>query len=373
MKKAMIMLLAALPFGALAQQQYTISGTVGKVKFPATAYVVYQERGQMKFDSTAVAPDGKFTIKGTVPNPMKAFVMLGQNGEKLNSRPNPDQIGVYLENGTIAITTPDSLFRATVGGTPLNKDQQELITLLAPFKKTEAQLNTDLKKAEGNAQEQAQLEQVYQSMAVAKLQIQAGFIENHTNSLVSLNLLRAAFSPDQYLEKATELFNSLSAGLKATAAAQSYLALLGKAKALTIGNMAPDFILKNTKDQDISLASFRGKYVLVDFWASWCGPCRRENPNVVKAYQKYKAKNFTVLGVSLDGGENAKEKWMDAIAKDGLLWEQVSDLKGWGSYAVQLYHINAVPANFLLDPTGKIIGKDLRGEELEAKLATILL
>lgn len=136
--------------------------------------------------------------------------------------------------------------------------------------------------------------------------------------------------------------------------------------------MAPDFILKNTKDQDVSLSSFKGKYVLVDFWASWCGPCRRENPNVVKAYEKYKSKNFTVLGVSLDGGENAKAKWVDAIAKDGLTWEQVSDLKGWGSYAVQLYHISAVPANFLLDPTGKIIARDLRGAELEAKLATLL-
>lgn len=372
MNKVMITLLAALPFGALAQQQYTINGTVTKVKFPATVYVVYQEKGKMNFDSTMVAPNGKFTIKGTVANPMKAFVMLGQNGEKLNSKPNPDQVGIYLENGTIDITSPDSLFRANVGGTPLNKDQQEMITLLAPFKKTEAQLNADFKKAEGNKEEQAQLEQVYESMAMAKLQIQAGFIEKHTNSLVSLNMLRAAFNPEQYLEKSTELFNSLSADLRASAFGKAYAEKLEKAKGLTVGNIAPDFTLKNTKDQEVSLTSFKGKYVLVDFWASWCGPCRRENPNVVKAYQKYKAKNFTVLGVSLDGGENAKQKWTDAITKDGLAWEQVSDLMGWESAIVQLYHINAVPANFLLDPTGKIIGRDLRGEELEAKLAAIL-
>ena len=372
MKKALIAVLALTPLAALAQQQYTISGTVGKVKFPATAYVAYQERGQMKFDSAAVQPDGKFMIKGTVSVPMKAFVMLGQNGEKLNSRPSPDQVAVYLENGIAEITTPDSLFRAKVGGTPLNQDQQELMSFLMPLKMTEAKMNADYNKAEGDKDAQAQIQEVMVSLAEARLQVVEDYIRKRPQSLVSLNLLRSAIDPNQYPEKANALFDGLSEALKASPAGQSFLNKIGKAKALTLGNMAPDFILKNTKDQDVSLSSFKGKYVLVDFWASWCGPCRRENPNVVKAYEKYKSKNFTVLGVSLDGGENAKAKWVDAIAKDGLKWEQVSDLKGWGSYAVQLYHISAVPANFLLDPTGKIIARDLRGAELEAKLATLL-
>ncbi|HEX8021380.1 TlpA disulfide reductase family protein [Mucilaginibacter sp.] len=372
MKKTMITLLSALPFTAFAQQQYTINGTAQKVKFPAMAYLVHQEQAKMMFDSAAVSPDGKFTIKGNVAIPMKAFLMLAQNGEKLNSRPSPDQVGLYLETGTISVTTPDSLYKAKIGGTPLNKDQQEMIDLVAPFKKTEAQLNADFKKAEGDQDAQQQLEQVFQSMSVAKLQIQEGFITNHPKSLVSLNLLRQAVSPDENLEKAESIFKLLSPELKATAAAQSYVRLIENAKSLTVGHVAPNFTLKNTKDEDVSLASFKGKYVLVDFWASWCGPCRRENPNVVKAYEKYKGKNFTILGVSLDGGENAKEKWLAAIAKDGLTWEQVSDLQGWESTAVKLYHINSVPANFLLDPTGKIIGRDLRGEELETKLSNIL-
>lgn len=371
MKKVIITLLAVLPFAALAQQQYTIKGTIGKVSLPATAYVVYQESGRMKFDSAAVHPDGKFMITGTVSVPMKGYVMMTPAGEKLFSRPSADQIGVYLENGIIEFSTPDSMLKAKIGGTRLNRDQQELTTLLTSFTKKEAELELAFRKAAGNAKEQVKNQQLLSNMSASKALAQETFIKNRPNSLVSLDLLRTSFRPDKNAEKANMLFNMLSQEIRDSKAGQSYLSSIGKTKVLEIGSMAPDFTLKNTKGEDVSLSSFKGKYVLVDFWASWCIPCRQENPNVVKAYEKFKAKNFTILGVSLDGGEDGKKNWIDAIAKDGLNWEQVSDLRGWGSYAVQLFHINAVPGNFLLDPTGKIIGKNLRGEELSAKLATI--
>ncbi|HVI47568.1 MAG TPA: TlpA disulfide reductase family protein [Chitinophaga sp.] len=195
------------------------------------------------------------------------------------------------------------------------------------------------------------------------------FIKEHPKDLASIwllmNELRSRVEPGEF----QRLFSSLDKSLQEGQYGQSVMGYIRSLKANAINIPADDFSQQDVKGQPVKLSSFRGKYVLVDFWASWCGPCRQENPNVVKAYNKYKGKNFTILGVSLD---EDRDRWLRAINQDGLTWTQVSDLRGWGNEVAQQYGVQSIPTNFLVDPDGRIIARNLRGEQLEAKLEQVL-
>ena len=168
-------------------------------------------------------------------------------------------------------------------------------------------------------------------------------------------------------EKAQSAFLKIPDAYKNSPPGKSIPVLIGAKEKTQIGKVAPDFTQQTPDNRTLSVSGFKGKYLLIDFWASWCGPCRAENPNLVAAYQRYHDKGFEILGVSLDNASQ-KDAWVQAIQKDSLTWPQVSDLKGWDNEAARLYGIRGIPANFLLDPSGRIIARHLRGAQLTEKL-----
>jgi peroxiredoxin len=197
------------------------------------------------------------------------------------------------------------------------------------------------------------------------------YVRTHPNSAVSAYAIRQFAGWDIDPDKVEPVFNSLSPSIKAYPSVAALQERIDIAKKTAIRKMAMDFTQNDTLGQPVSLSSFRGKYVLVDFWASWCGPCRQENPNVVKAFEQYRDKNFTVLGVSLDR-PNAKDRWLKAIHDDNLTWTHLSDLKYWDNEVAKQYGIRAIPQNLLIDPQGKIVAKNIRGEKLQEKLRELL-
>lgn len=199
-------------------------------------------------------------------------------------------------------------------------------------------------------------------------QIAALMVEK-SPSLGVINLLQMnTLDKDQYYDTYVQIAQKLKKEWPTYSKAKEFFDLVEKIKLTAVGQPAPEIALPNPDGKVVPLSSMKGKYVLVDFWAKWCGPCRQENPNVVRAYQKYKDKGFTVYGVSLD---RSREDWLQAIEQDNLTWTHVSDLKYWQSEAAKTYNITGIPFSLLLDPNGVIIAKNLRGAALHAKLEEI--
>jgi peroxiredoxin len=361
MKKHLLALLLLAPGLAAAQASYPflIKGKIGRLSAPAKIYLV---DGPQVLDS-ATLKNGTFEIKGATNWPHSAALVLARQGKLGNNSMGqayfqaPDRSYLFLEPGPIVVNSADSLTRARIAGGPLTADYQRLTAAGKPI--------TDRFKTAGS---QAQFEVLAKEYA----QIQRAFIKANPNSWVSMEAIQqlGMMGPPPYAEVAP-LYEAFSPELKNSGPGRFYGEMLQGLKATAIGAEAPNFTQATPDGKQVSLADYRGKYVLVDFWASWCGPCRQENPAVIKAYQAFKGRNFDILSVSLDN-EDGRTKWLKAIQDDHLTWTQVSDLHGWKNVAAQQYGVRSIPQNFLIDPAGKIVATNLRGEELQAKLAQFI-
>lgn len=340
-----------------SKKGFHINGTV-KNKKEGTIYVANlltekQDTLQLK--------DGKFSLSGIAdePTPFNIF-----SPELL-----PVQIIFYADQGNTDIEfTANEASSMVVKSCETQKEYERFTGLTKPLLK---QFDSIQMLAMAGKIEQQEVQNAALTIQNKYEQANLEFVKQNPGSYVSALVAYEYFRQKTQLsvEEKKSYMNQLDSKIQESHFGKKMTELIHADEITAIGKPAPTFTLEDVNGKKVSLSSFKGKYVLIDFWASWCAPCRAENPNVVAAYNKFKNKNFTILGVSLD--EN-KKQWLAAIAKDNLKWKHVSDLAGWNSLAVGLYNIKSIPSNFLIDPEGKIIAKNLQGVELENQLNNLL-
>lgn len=371
MKAQYLIALLLIPLVSWSQKSFTIKGDIKSLKTGDKIYLIY---GANLIDSATVT-NGNFNFSGMAVKPEQGKLFKNVHPNRLANEAGSvaDFATLYVEAGNVILTSESSLKNAIIKGTATN---DELLSLLNAEKPVRDKLLEQSKKralldAEKDIDLISQSKKEIAQLLAAYDPIRYEFIRKHSASLVSLNLLEGLSKDQKRIKQVELLFNALDEKLKKDERAIPIIEAIDAYTNTMIGSIAPNFVQPDAQGKLIKLTDFRGKFVLIDFWASWCNPCRQENPNIVALYQKYKDKGLAIIGISLDD-LTYKEAWLKAIKDDGLIWTQVCDFKEMDNDAVKRYGINAIPSTFLIDPDGRIVAKNLRGEALHEKLAQLL-
>lgn len=364
MKDYIYLGIIAIFFAACSSEpHYVINGNIDGAD-SVTFYIQKREAGNIINIDSAFSKNGSFKIKGgKIEYPQMIQLVAGDTRKRTS---------FYLENSEITVSgSLDSLFKAEIKGSKTQDEYQAFVDSNKPLSDKYSEIYSDYQAAvqSGDAAKKELIIKQTDSIEKEMINNQKNFVVNNPASYVTPSILS---SVSYYMEadEIETIINKLDTAIAALPQIVSLKENVAIMKTVSIGQKAPDFTMNDTDGNPVSLSSKVGSgLLLVDFWAGWCGPCRRENPNIVKLYNDFNKKGFDVFGVSLD---QTKESWLKAIADDKLTWTHVSDLQYWNNSAAKLYGIKAIPANFLLDENGIIIGRNLMGEELYKKVSEIL-
>ncbi|HSB92732.1 MAG TPA: TlpA disulfide reductase family protein [Flavitalea sp.] len=352
---------------------------VGEVSTPSKTMskvlLTYVTGGARRTDTSALN-SGKYSFSGLVEEPVIGNLRVVYQPDSSGTLPatnyKRDVAQVFLQPGTISVRNIDSFSNVMVKGSKAHDAFLQLKAQVKTLEKRNDDLSSkysELSKAKDTAGMKA-LVPAFDAIDEEINSVYAAYVKANPKSPVALYAVNQVAGWDVIPEKVEPLLQLLPAQTRDLPSAKLLNEKIVVARKTGVGRPAMEFSQKDTAGNMVSLSSFRGKYLLLDFWASWCGPCRAENPNVVNMFNQYQGKGFTVLGVSLDQ-PNGREKWLKAIHDDKLTWTHVSDLQFWNNAVAVQYGIQAIPQNLLIDPQGKIVGKNLRGEDLQKKLAEI--